>query len=628
MIVKGYSTRHKNATNYSIAENDFFAWYDETSKEWILDFRHDVVQKVKVTDSNYKQGWHIVRERVKKIEQKRFDSLQKMMIFCSDLCCYIQKNGKVKQFYARIWTKNLKKIRSFLAKNDVITDELGTKYIVIDDYNCIFSELDYLARKDIKVEDGLKKVIEWHEKYDRVASEKLSYQQAGRDLLTKKVIYQDNGVYKDFTILNAIKKLKWTSGAQFELADACARSGWCSLNYPRRLIKGDIGYVDAKTMYWAVLVAYQYPCKLYKHVDDMSVAQFWDYIDKGYGMQFDCLLQNIKCTGVPCLPAKHLKDETIDGFKNIQESKNGYVVSAYELQTCLNEVDMMYIIENYDMDKLKIAFKNVWIYEMAYLPKRLLEKALESFVVKETFEEGNSEYEDAKAILNGGHGGMAMRKWRYDKIDREDVDWDAEIIRENERLDNFYGSLLWYDWSTAYARYRVVMLAHDLGDDWYYTDCDSELFGINDRTLKIIEKSNERWKTNLIKSLKARHIDIEDTHHLGEWCWKDDFVAAKFLKQKTYACERADGSMLIKMSGIAGSEIEDWLKQKGAEAGYKEHAALEIFDNGLKIDKSVTNKLVAHYSKDGEGYWMENVDFEIGNDVVNRLRKSKKIVNN
>lgn len=617
MRVKSYKTRA--GKSYDVAELDCFAFENE-QKQWALQYHYTH----QVLNFDTKQ-W----ETKDVFEEKTFKSAKSMLIFVRQLGHYETRKHKKVQNFVKIWTKNIRKLLSFLPKTVRIDDVLGDKYVVIYRYYSIISELSHLSRTEIEDKDALQTIIDWHAITGKVATEKLSYQQRGRDILKDELLKQKNPKYRDGAETKRRTDLRWHNGTEYEIIDAASKGGWCNLAYDGTYIKERVRYIDAKTMYWSCLIMYQYPSKLFKFEEQLSKAKYEDYLDQGYTICCECKLTDVHLRedGVPCMRARDsLNEYRADGKKNLYTVKHGWIKKANEVVLCLTDIDLLYLASNYTFN---LQMKNAFIYEMKHLSKKMIDKIIKHFCTKEEFEEDTIEYRDSKAVLNGGHGGMSMRNWQMviGRAHRQMVDWEKMAKQSNKEVGFKVGTLQWYCWSTAYARLRVVMMAKKLGASWVYSDTDSCIYIVNDAADILVADVNRRWREELARVLKLIHSDytIDDLHHLGEWLEKKpkdedgneiEFVAVKCLKQKTYGLEDSNGHLHMTMSGANGESVGKWLES---------HGGLEAFEEGLVIPAEIAGKKVVSYSDDGEGYIEEWKNFIVGDDETNAIYNTRHL---
>lgn len=208
--------------------------------------------------------------------------------------------------------------------------------------------------------------------------------------------------------------------------------------------------------------------------------------------------------------------------------KKGFSTAA------LTSVDVEWLYECYDVEKLE--FEEVFYYESDDWFQKAVRDHIhywEKEKLKAEMEGDPLAREVAKMMLNTLWGRWGMS----DKV-VERAGLKADI---SDRTTNLVSA----SFTTAYARVYLNKMMNLLGDKLIYTDTDSVHF-------HMVEEFETKEKVEKLFSEKI------DPAEFGKWSWEGDGVykAGRYLKSKTYALEKFDGTIKATTAGASKKAIQ------------------------------------------------------------------------
>ena len=162
--------------------------------------------------------------------------------------------------------------------------------------------------------------------------------------------------------------------------------------------------------------------------------------------------------------------------------------------------------------------------------------------------------ETAKRMLNSLYGRFGMRQERASKR----AHLEDGVIRWHTVQDMCDGAYVpMAAFITAYARRKILDMAHAFGDDFVYADTDS---------------------VHVLCTGEGKDIDVDDSR-LGAWKLESHSERARYLRPKTYIHAYADGS------------VED-VKCAGMPEACKANVTWENFHGGARYKGKLIGKQV------------------------------------
>lgn len=361
---------------------------------------------------------------------------------------------------------------------------------------------------------------------------------------------------------------------------------------------------------------------------------------------------------------RNLKGQIID---------NGRVVSADSLEMIITEVDYKIIKSTYSFDE-----EIVWAlkFNKGYLPKPVIKSILDLYQAKTELKGVKGQevvYNSAKEKINGIYG-MTVTDIVKDIMSYDSYEgWVTEVKDAEEVIDKYNNSrsrFLFYPWGvwvTAYARFNLWTAIIECGDDYVYSDTDSDKILNADKHQEYFK----RYDKMIIRKLE-RMCDYHKFNHdlikpktvkgeekpLGVWDFEGNYAYFKTLGAKRYITVKDSGVVEITVAGLSKkngleymleitniSYTKKYYNPNNPEDGYDivmddlEDAPrlLEFFDDEMVIPANRTGKMTHTYiDKTQQGYvtdYKGNEEYVISHsgthleDTSFRLSMSEEYIN-
>lgn len=274
------------------------------------------------------------------------------------------------------------------------------------------------------------------------------------------------------------------------------------------------------------------------------------------------------------------------------EYDNGRVLSADRLQTTVTDIDLLIILEEYDVDG--IAFWDVYRARYGRLPSALTDVVRDYYERKTALKgvEGQDIYYlKSKNKLNAIYGMMAQDpakvlilyaagQWIDDPQQTRQQVLEAGAKRA-------FLTYAWGVWVTAWARYRLEEGIRLAGHNFVYADTDSVKY------LGDIDWSayNAKRQRDSIASGSFAADPRGKTHYMGVYEQEDNMRRFKTLGSKKYAYEDEDGRLHITVAGVS--------KRKGA-AELEQLGGLDAFEEGIVFREAGGTEAIYNDNAHGE----------------------------
>ena len=340
-------------------------------------------------------------------------------------------------------------------------------------------------------------------------------------------------------------------------------------NKARRLLE-NVASMDFTSSYPAVLVSEKFPMSKGVKIQVKSKEDFEKYVnDEKYCCVFPITIYNIESKADFEHPISVSK---CYGIENIQED-NGRVVGRKkknkdnQISTYITDVDYKVYKEYYTWDS--IAIRDILVYEAGYLPTGFIKAIAYLYKAKTTLKgvQGKEEeYQHAKALLNALYGMCATDVCR--ELIEYHNDWKSKPGDSADQIEKYNTSktrFLHFSWGvfcTAYARRNLLMNIKAVGDDYCYSDTDSEKILNYEKHMDYINDYNN-YITYKIKSACLFHgLDPEtfepetikgEKKPLGVWDFEGVYKNFKTLGAKRYMVSKETDKGLefsLTVSGI------------------------------------------------------------------------------
>lgn len=328
---------------------------------------------------------------------------------------------------------------------------------------------------------------------------------------------------------------------------------------------GSIKCYDFASSYPYCLLSEKYPIEQFQPYPNCRPEDILN-LQKEY-----CCIFTLKMAGVKL--KEGIPNPSIQNSKCIKlvdpVLDNGRVMQAKYLEIPITDVDLEYILPQYD--KVAVSCHNVKVALKGYLPKWYCDYIYECFKNKCTFKGGDPVmYSIAKAKLNSLYG-LAVQKpvkeviseVYEDFIDDDGIEWHSGDFRKADETDfqaefeayyNKFTTILPYIYGvycTAYATRNLFRLA-SLCEIWLYSDTDScygkkwNEEGIKKYNEDCIKKLADRGYGGVEHNGKTYYLGVAE-HKPGE----DEYTEFVVLGAKRY-CGRnkEDGKLHITVAGV------------------------------------------------------------------------------
>lgn len=312
---------------------------------------------------------------------------------------------------------------------------------------------------------------------------------------------------------------------------------------------------------------------------------------------------------------------------------NGRIYECEELYTTLTELDWEIVKEVYDFDSFAVA--DLYIYERGYLPKELIECALNLYKDKTELKgvEGKEEeYLNKKEMLNSIYG-MCCTDITREDVKYENEEWSSEQgelenkVAKNNINKNRFLFYPWAIWITAHNRYNLWFGGIlPVGEDYVYSDTDSvKYLGEHDEIFKkynenIDEKIKEVCEYyNLSEDLFRPKTKEGKEKVLGYWDFDGDYSKFKTLGAKRYMYENKKG-ISITIAGLSKSAV-NYIKENGGFDFFEDGMFIPSKETGKNthtyIDEEIEEKVVDYKGQESEVYeksfiHLEEAEFSLG----------------
>lgn len=319
----------------------------------------------------------------------------------------------------------------------------------------------------------------------------------------------------------------------------------------------NVGSFDKRSSYPSVMVTEKFPAGRFRSHEWTNQEDFEKLCEN------NAVIFRLEMFGVyPIIDYDHAlslsKCRWIDGSELTPEKAqkygivvdNGRVVTAPYICTTCTETDYKILRRFYGCTYA--AIKDVYYAPKAYLPLPIILATLKLFGDKTTLKgivEQLVNYMISKNMINAEYGMMVTSIIKellmYDNergyVDPVQPDITAELDKYNKSKKRFL-YWPWGVWITSYARYNLLRVVADVGNDHVYSDTDSDKILNPEQHLDIFRRYDEEIMDKIRKASEFFHLPIEKfmpktskgiPQIIGTWEYE-----AKYHKFKTLGAKR------------------------------------------------------------------------------------------
>ena len=412
-----------------------------------------------------------------------------------------------------------------------------------------------------------------------------------------------------------------------------ANAYWASSDDVNEIVPNVIGF-DYTSSYPAVMLqsAYKYPVARFVPIELEHDGK--QITDSRLNLDKNALIITIRFRGL-----KPRSMHTIESDHKIINAKgfapegvyldNGRVICAESMTVCLTELDYIIYTWFYKWESIEII--NCQCAPKGNLPKYLTKPLLAAYVkkcqLKAADMDHTPEYQNAKAIVNSFYGMCVQRlvfvDWYFDPEDHKRP-WHDRVSKVPywRQIQDKLLSPYWGIWVTAWARYKLLSVVHQLDPDKSYFNvvyCDTDSIYMIDtpRGRQIIKEHNAeiaKYNAELPQECRGKK---NGKGALGCFDPIDNGVHYRF---KTLGAKRyiklANGVAEIVVAGMRKGSYEhafasetppddDYIivrvpdpddKNRKKEMYMSEYDLFAHFRDGLMLDINVSDKLCSKYT--------------------------------
>lgn len=228
---------------------------------------------------------------------------------------------------------------------------------------------------------------------------------------------------------------------------------------------------------------------------------------------------------------------------------NGRLSFAEHIKTTMTEQDYFSMSRFYVWDKISIS--NLRVYDKEYLPKPFVKSILDLYSDKTKLKGVDGEelnYMISKNMINAAYGMIVTDpvrdelEYTYDMFRK----FPANIMEAIDKYNNNIRRFLFYPWGvwvTAYARANLMSSIISMGEDYIYSDTDSNKCLHPEQHTDYFNIYNSQIKDKIIKSANHFSLPIEKympkttkgkEQIIGTWADEGSYLQFKTLGAKRY----------------------------------------------------------------------------------------------
>lgn len=407
------------------------------------------------------------------------------------------------------------------------------------------------------------------------------------------------------------------------------RGGYCHANclWADTVIENVNGF-DFQSSYPYCILMQKFPISKFEDVKITNFEQVQKLDNSGYAVLLKVRFYGISNTTTHSIEsitktveyeeaAKMSKEMHISTDRLYKEMvhpviDNGRLLYADVCTVWLTELDlriynMFYEWENYEILVSKKAKKGVL---PDYVRYPIMVYYAKKTVLKKSGKKDTTEYLLSKEMVNAGYGMMCEKlhmsdiifepdtgKWVIFNPKPEQVDKEYFLDIFGSKFDDGYAACrkklpaIWGVYTTANARFNLLQMVHQIGDDVIYCDTDSIYINNIDKYIPLIQEYNQRvinenkmllflWNETHADAGKVGKVVPELFEDIGifELITEQNCKKFKTLGAKRYIKQHADGTIEQTVAGLPKGKLQDYCESFpwGADA-------FQIFENDMEL---------------------------------------------
>lgn len=383
-----------------------------------------------------------------------------------------------------------------------------------------------------------------------------------------------------------------------------------NFHYVDKVLK-NVGSFDKRSSYPSVMVTEQFPVGRFRSVDFTNQEDF-EKLCKTH-----CVLFRLELYGVyPLIDSDHIlslsKCRWVDGKELTPELAkklgitvdNGRIVTSPYICTTCTEKDYEILRKFYGCNYAKIG--DIFAAPKGYLPKPIVLATLKLFKDKTKLKDVVEEvvnYMISKNMINSEYGMMVtsiikeILMYDNDKgylpSSQPNVMSELDKYNSNKKRFLFWA---WGVWITSYARYNLLRVVADCGDDHVYSDTDSDKILNPENHLEVFRKYDNEILDKIRKASEFFNIPIEDfmpvdtkgrKQIIGTWEYEAKYKRFKTLGAKRYLVQKEDGKYMITVAGLPKRAVS-YMNKISSDP-------FDVFNTSLYIPAEESGKFTLFY---------------------------------
>lgn len=248
---------------------------------------------------------------------------------------------------------------------------------------------------------------------------------------------------------------------------------------------------------------------------------------------------------------------------------NGRILSAGRVETCVTDIDMRILLDQYTWDGIEVV--ECWVSRYGQLPSQYRSQIIKYYYGKTRLKgdaDNEVEYAKSKNRINSVYGMTVQNPLKPECIYEggEYVDKNNEDERFSEYSKKGWLPYQWGVWVCAHARNLLQEALKAIRDCAIYCDTDSVFF---EGDVDVFDAINE-WRRARSAQVGAFAPDVEDSvHYMG--VFEPDKFCRRFVSwgAKKYAYEKASGELVITIAGVGKLQGAKELERAGGISVFK-----------------------------------------------------------
>lgn len=378
-------------------------------------------------------------------------------------------------------------------------------------------------------------------------------------------------------------------------------------------IWNDVGSHDLRSSYPAAMVLEKFPMSKSILIEGELSQDELESIFLTKACLFDIEIWGLH----PKIHYEHILSESkcfvLEGYV----VDNGRLSFSEHIKTTMTEQDYFSMSRFYEWDR--IAISNMRVYEKEYLPKPFVNAILKLFSDKTKLKGVDGEelnYMISKNMINAAYGMIVTDpvrdelEYSHDTFHKVPANVEEAIERYNKNIRRFL-FYPWGVWVTAYARANLMSSIVAMGEDYIYSDTDSNKCLRPERHQQYFDTYNSQVKEKIVRSSHHFSIPIDNympktvkgkEQIIGTWADEGIYKRFKTLGAKRYMVSRNRYKHFIDNGLEVVLELEDYeltvagVNKKKAMAFIKTKGdPFKAFEINLVVPEEYSGRLLSTY---------------------------------